>query len=497
MRVNISSAIESLNTCDAQLAPRYNSLNSKNISEKVIVDVVRALDGFIVFLCAIIAKLIYIDLFGGNMTIESSYILVGFCGALASLIALNYTNIYSPQDILRNGLGLRHMGTIFKSLSYSFMMLVSVGFAFKLAELYSRGWYFTWFILSFIAISLVRIGAFYILRKLAKKGHFRTRIALYGVSPQNLTLRENIHNGSLQFASLNGLYENNKKAIDDCGENLIISGDLDDLILDGMKNKFDRIIIGLPNSRIAEIADLTAALSVLPIDIQICPETMPLASLKPHVSYFAGQTLFDVSPKPISEWQEIAKDMMDKILGLTLLLVASPFMAIIAIAIRLDSPGPVFFLQKRHGYNHQTIKVVKFRTMTVMQDGDEIKQAVKNDQRVTRVGAFLRKTSLDELPQLLNVLNADMSLVGPRPHALVQNNYYSNVLEKYAKRHKVKPGITGLAQIRGLRGETDTLDKMRERAEADIFYIDNWSFWMDLKILVKTPLSLLRYRDVY
>ena len=201
--------------------------------------------------------------------------------------------------------------------------------------------------------------------------------------------------------------------------------------------------------------------------------------------------------KPISEWQEIAKDMTDKILSLTLLIVTLPFTALIALAIKLDSPGPVFFIQQRHGYNHQTINVFKFRTMTVLQDGEEVKQAVKNDDRVTRVGAFLRKTSLDELPQLLNVLNAEMSLVGPRPHALVHNNYYSNVLDKYAKRHKVKPGITGLAQIRGLRGETDTLDKMRQRAEADVYYIDNWSFWMDLKILVKTPLSLLRHRDVY
>ena len=189
MRVDISSAIQSLGTCDSRMSPKYNPLNSHSISEKVIVDAIRIFDVVIVFLCAIVAKWIYFDLAGDNRTIESSYVLVGFCGALASLITLNYTSLYSPRDILHDGLKLHHIGTIFKSLAYAFMMLVSVGFAFKLAELYSRGWYFSWFILSFFAIAAVRIGVFYIMRKLARQGYFRTRIALYGISAQNLALR--------------------------------------------------------------------------------------------------------------------------------------------------------------------------------------------------------------------------------------------------------------------------------------------------------------------
>jgi putative colanic acid biosynthesis UDP-glucose lipid carrier transferase len=234
-----------------------------------------------------------------------------------------------------------------------------------------------------------------------------------------------------------------------------------------------------------------------PVEIQICPEQFPFASIKPSVSYVAGHALFDISKRPIGEWQGIAKNLLDKLVGLLLLAVSAPLLAVIAVAVKLDTPGQVFFVQRRHGYNHRTIRVIKFRTMTELQDGHEVQQATKNDRRVTRVGRFLRRTSLDELPQLFNVVKGDMSLVGPRPHALVHNDYYSQRLVNYANRHKVKPGITGLAQIRGLRGETDTLDKMRERAEADVYYIDNWSLWMDLKILARTPLALIGQKNAY
>jgi len=168
------------------------------------------------------------------------------------------------------------------------------------------------------------------------------------------------------------------------------------------------------------------------------------------------------------------------------LVVATPLMAIVAIAIKLESAGPVFFRQKRNGYNHKVITVLKFRTMTVMEDGPSLQQATRNDGRVTRVGKFLRRTSLDELPQIINVLRGKMSLVGPRPHAISHNQYYGAMLERYANRHCVKPGITGWAQIHGYRGPTEDPDKMRKRVELDLYYIDNWSIWLDLRILAAT-----------
>jgi putative colanic acid biosynthesis UDP-glucose lipid carrier transferase len=172
-------------------------------------------------------------------------------------------------------------------------------------------------------------------------------------------------------------------------------------------------------------------------------------------------------------------------------------MLFVAAAIKLDSSGPVFFIQSRHGYNHRIIRIVKFRTMTVAEDGVDIRQAVRGDHRITRVGAFLRSTSLDELPQLFNVVRGELSLVGPRPHAVIHNNWYAEKLARYSCRHKVKPGITGLAQIRGCRGETSTPEAMQKRLEFDLEYIKNWSPWLDLAILARTAFVPFFDRSAY
>ncbi|MCF6199021.1 MAG: undecaprenyl-phosphate glucose phosphotransferase [Hyphomicrobiaceae bacterium] len=496
MRIDVSSALKNLSSCEQLPETRRGFLDTRHISNKTIMETVRVFDMIVVFACSLIAKILYVDIIGGAQMIESSYMLVGFSGALLSLITLNQAGIYAPDNILRGKPSFRHAACVFKSLSYAFMLIVFLGYAFKTAELYSRGWTFLWFALSFVAITGARFVLMHFLKKLANDGYFRTRTALYGLGPQNMALRHAIQAGEMELTSLSGLYEDDSQAIED-HDSTLIAGGLDELIQDGMQNKFDRIIIGIPAKRTSETTELLAAMSILPVNIQICPENMPFSSLKPEISYIGNHTLFDVGKKPISEWQGIAKAILDQTLGLILLVLLSPLMALIALAIRLDSPGPILFFQKRHGYNHRTINVCKFRTMTVQENDNNVRQATKDDDRVTRVGKFLRRTSLDELPQLFNVINAEMSLVGPRPHALVHNNYYSALLEKYPGRHKVKPGMTGLAQIRGLRGETDTLEKMRERADVDIEYIENWSFAMDIKILFKTPLALLHQKNAY
>jgi putative colanic acid biosynthesis UDP-glucose lipid carrier transferase len=228
-------------------------------------------------------------------------------------------------------------------------------------------------------------------------------------------------------------------------------------------------------------------LSVLPTDIRLCPDMAAFQMRPLGIVSYDGVPVLELVRKPLGDWAPFIKAFEDRFFaGLALLLLA-PVMICIALAIKLDSRGPVFFRQRRHGFNHQVITVLKFRTMYVTQDGPVVPQASKNDPRVTRVGKWLRRSSLDELPQLLNVLNGEMSLVGPRPHALAHNEQYSALLETYANRHRMKPGITGWAQINGYRGETDTPDKMRKRVECDLYYIENWSLWFDLKILLLTP----------
>jgi putative colanic acid biosynthesis UDP-glucose lipid carrier transferase len=211
------------------------------------------------------------------------------------------------------------------------------------------------------------------------------------------------------------------------------------------------------------------------------------------VKEMAGLPLLTLSESPLIGNHLLFKAIEDRIIGLIALILLSPLMLIIALLIKLDSPGPVIFRQSRTGWNGKEFHIWKFRSMRLHQANDgEVKQATKDDARMTRIGRFIRKTSIDELPQLFNVLSGSMSMVGPRPHAIEHNSDYDKRIRAYMTRHRIKPGITGLAQISGYRGETDTLDKMKKRVEYDMQYINNWSFWLDLEILLKTIPALLR-----
>jgi len=189
---------------------------------------------------------------------------------------------------------------------------------------------------------------------------------------------------------------------------------------------------------------------------------------------------------PLTIWERTLKRSLDVVVALGGIAALAPMLLIVAVAIKLDSPGPALFKQTRRGFNSREFKIYKFRTMTVLEDGPVIKQAERNDVRITRLGRWLRKTSLDELPQLVNVLSGEMSIVGPRPHAKAHDNQFSDLISNYAFRHHMKPGITGWAQVNGLRGETETVDKMRKRVEYDLDYLRHWSVWMDFKIVFRT-----------
>jgi putative colanic acid biosynthesis UDP-glucose lipid carrier transferase len=232
------------------------------------------------------------------------------------------------------------------------------------------------------------------------------------------------------------------------------------------------------------------------LPVRYVPDLRLLRLLRHRASEVAGMTLIELNATPLDGPDAIVKAVLDRVLALVLLLVLSPLLLLVALAIRIESPGPVLFSQPRHGGGGRVIKVLKFRSM-VHEHNPDSRQARRDDPRVTRVGALLRRSSLDELPQLINVLRGEMSLVGPRPHPLALNQEYSDRLGAFMQRHRVKPGITGLAQIEGFRGETDTLEKIQKRLECDLYYIENWSLWMDLKILVRTALSGWIDRNAY
>ena len=233
------------------------------------------------------------------------------------------------------------------------------------------------------------------------------------------------------------------------------------------------------------------------VDVVWVPDLNSLTLLNHSVKVVDGLPAIYLNESPLTSrpTAALSKSLMEKSVALLAIILLSPVLAIIALAVKINSPGPVFFKQDRHGWNGKVIQVWKFRSMRV-HDDKEVKQASRNDSRITPVGRFIRRTSLDELPQLFNVLQGRMALVGPRPHAVAHNNFYSGKILAYMARHRIKPGITGLAQISGCRGETDTIDKMQRRVEIDLQYINSWSLWLDLKILVKTPFTLLS-KDIY
>jgi Undecaprenyl-phosphate glucose phosphotransferase len=265
------------------------------------------------------------------------------------------------------------------------------------------------------------------------------------------------------------------------------------------QTRVDLVIVSMPLSAEKRVLEMLKQLWVLPVDIRLSAHMSQLKFAAKAYSYLGDVPVFDVADRPISDWNLVFKWLFDHLVAAVALIVLSPVMIATAIAIKLDSKGPVLFRQKRHGFNNELVEVFKFRSMyTDLADLSAKNLVTRNDPRVTRVGRFIRKTSIDELPQLFNVLMGNLSIVGPRPHATqakAANVLYYEAVEGYFARHKVKPGITGWAQVNGWRGETDTLDKIMQRVNHDLYYIEHWSLVLDLYILVMTPISLVRSRQ--
>lgn len=264
----------------------------------------------------------------------------------------------------------------------------------------------------------------------------------------------------------------------------------------------DEVVVALPWHADERLADWLGVLRNVPAEVLVCPPvgTTRAPDAADGVAVLAGRPLLRIAARPLDGWSYVIKLAEDRVLAALLVAALAPLMLLIAIAVRLDSPGPVLFRQKRNGFNNKVIEVLKFRTMTAAtcQVGDgAFDQARRNDPRITRVGRFLRRTSLDELPQLFNVLGGSMSLIGPRPHAVAHNAQFERVINAYLGRHRVKPGITGWAQVNGHRGETDTREKMELRVQHDLYYIENWSLALDLEILVRTLGVLVSCRNAY
>ena len=258
-----------------------------------------------------------------------------------------------------------------------------------------------------------------------------------------------------------------------------------------------QILFALPWGDTDRIEFLREQIKTLPVAARLLPD-MRVRSLTNFTSSTRQHLLaIEIQREPLSGAQRLVKRIMDIVLAAMALIFFLPVMTLAAIAIKIDGPGPVIFRQYRKGFNGRQFVIFKFRTMTVQENGSTVVQVTREDPRVTGIGRLLRSASIDELPQLLNVLRGDMSLIGPRPHALAHDSYFENVLSDYAFRHHVKPGITGWAQCNGARGATPSIEHISERVKLDLWYINNWSFWLDIQILIKTFFEVLRKRNAY
>jgi Undecaprenyl-phosphate glucose phosphotransferase len=278
-------------------------------------------------------------------------------------------------------------------------------------------------------------------------------------------------------------------------------GDVGDLVDYARHERVDLILFTMPITAEARILQMLAKLWVLPIDIRLSAHATKLRLRPRAYSYLGTVPVLDLFDQPLADWDLIFKSLFDRVVALVAIVCLSPIFLGVAVAVRFSSRGPILFRQKRYGFNNELIDVYKFRSMYVDQsDARAAKLVTKDDPRVTPIGRIIRKASLDELPQLFNVIRGSLSLVGPRPHALeakAANTLYDQVVDGYFARHKVKPGITGWAQVNGWRGETDTSEKIQRRVDCDLYYIENWSLALDIKILALTPFALLNTKNAY
>lgn len=368
--------------------------------------------------------------------------------------------------------------------------LIFIAFALKDTEEFSRLWFGYWGICTGLLLVFGRSVVVLVMQGLRRRGYNYRSIAIVGTGR---VAREIIaHVRASDWSGLRIVCVFGDAAhghdLDAFGPHIeLCSAGYNNLEQELIRRHIDEVWICLPFERREQIESTLGALRQSTIRQRLIPDLAGMKFIRYPIADILGVPMLNVSATPIHGVSRLIKDSEDKILALFFVLLASPLLVLIALAVKLDSPGPIIFKQRRHGAEGQPIKVYKFRTMVVHEEaGGHITQARENDHRTTSVGAFLRRTSLDELPQLLNVLQGRMSLVGPRPHALAHNEFYRNQIETYMQRHKIKPGITGWAQVNGWRGETDTLEKMQKRVECDMYYIEHWSLWLDLKIIFLT-----------
>lgn len=469
--------------------PRFN-LNVDD--QRVMVGALRVVDVLIVAgtgLCAY-------GLRHGTYIIPDHYLVAIAIGALLSANYLQIGKLYRFENLHQFTV---QFGVLTASWVAVIVTLLLIAYFGKVSSGFSRIWAGYWFISAYLLLMIIRGVFSVLLHRWRLQGRLTHNIVVVGAGEFGARLIRHLDRQQGVGIRVLGLFDDRKTRIPETVGGIPVLGTIDDLLLFVRKHRVDQVVIAISLSAEGRLESLLQRLETVAADVTLCPGAA--AFELPNLGYgdVGGVPMLTMLKPPLTGWNRVAKGIEDRVLAFTLLMVLWPVLIVIGAAIKLTSPGPILFAQKRYGFNNNEITILKFRSMRwdPTDDDEQSHQTKRNDPRITPVGALLRRSSLDELPQLINVLLGDMSLVGPRPHAVAHNEQYAKTIDKYLIRHKVKPGITGWAQVNGLRGETHLPELMRRRVQFDLDYIENWSLLFDLKILALTVFTGFVHENAY
>ncbi|MDG4877778.1 undecaprenyl-phosphate glucose phosphotransferase [Mesorhizobium sp. WSM4935] len=482
-----------INDVARQVASQYRR---DTMSPIMVSGVLRMVEFAVLFLSGLGVYFYYVGFFN---YLAWQYPLAIAATSFLAVVLLDVTDSYQIAALMRP---LANFGRVLLVWAGSFALMALTAFAIKASEDYSRLLFGTWFVVGFVMIFGLRLVMSRLIRRWARDGRMERRALIVGGGKAAEQLIRSVEKQPYNDIRICGIFDDrNDKRSPPIVAGYPKLGTISELIEFARIARIDMLIVSLPLTAESRVLQLLKKLWVLPVDIRLSAHSNALQFRPRAYSYIGSVPMLDIFDKPINDWDSVAKRAFDIVFSLVGIILFSPVMLATAIAIKLDSKGPVLFKQKRHGFNNEIIEVYKFRSMYADRSDPTAKQTVtKNDPRVTRVGRFIRKTSIDELPQFFNSLLGSLSLVGPRPHAIAAQSHnllYNEVVDGYFARHKVKPGVTGWAQINGWRGEMDTNEKIRMRTEYDLYYIENWSMLFDLRILFLTPIRLLNTENAY
>ncbi|WP_367196937.1 undecaprenyl-phosphate glucose phosphotransferase [Amorphus sp. 3PC139-8] len=445
---------------------------------------------------AVTGLLIFLVYPGRGHGNSSEYAMAVLLGAAVGCWFLWLNKVYTDQPYR---LRPRTILQITLALVSSVAVMATIAFVLKESETYSRIWVVSWAVATWVVLIAVRIATAIAVRRIMRHGWLVRRAAIFGAGDQGKQMMRYLQASSDPGLRVIGFFDERGDRVPEEFDGLARLGGLDEMVGKVAAGEIDTVILALPLNAADRLMHISEQLDRYPVLVLLAPDLIMWRIFQRNSYSLAGLPLPRLLDQPMFGWAGVAKVLEDKVLSALLLVLLSPIIAAIALAVRLDSPGPALFRQPRAGFNGETFMIFKFRSMrSDMADTLGEQQTARDDPRVTRVGRFLRRTSLDELPQFYNVLKGDMSLVGPRPHAigtLVDDTPFERSVQNYMQRYRVKPGVTGWAQVNGWRGEADSTEKLQMRVRYDLEYVDNWSISFDLYILAITPFVVLFKRE--